>query len=87
MRRVLSTLAAVAALTVGTAAPALAASAAPTPLVGPECQPNIVAAVLVSLQTHNISLPPGTQLQYIEPVYGPSGALTGFRYCTVTTPS
>lgn len=91
MRRVLITLAAALGLLVPAAVPALAADAttqAPVrPLAGPECAPNVVGAVLASLQRNGINLPPGTKVQYLQVRYDPALQRNVIEPCVVTVPA
>jgi hypothetical protein len=70
---------------------AAVASAAPAQtLIGPECAPNVVSAVLVSLAANHVVVTPGQQFQYLQIAYvappGGGAPAPTVQLCTVTVP-
>ena len=84
-------MAAVAALVLGMMAafiaPASAAQVQQAPVpIGPECQSNVVAAVLTRLAEIGTPLVKGQKIQYLEVYTAPSG-VPSIRPCVVTVPN
>jgi hypothetical protein len=68
------------------APPAPAATAAtPAPLIGPECRPSVVSAVLAALARNGTPVVPGQQVQYLQLTQTPDGAYR-LELCVVTVP-
>lgn len=86
VRRVTVTTTAVLATAAVTAGSALAAQPAPTPApIGPECRPNIVAAVLAALVQNGTPITPGQKIQYLQVSQRPDGSYYP-ELCVVTIP-
>ena len=88
LRRITTTAAASAALLLASAGVALAAPVttqqSPAP-IGPECRPNIVAAVLAALVQNGTPIAPGQKIQYLQVSQRPDGSFYP-ELCTVTVP-